>query len=50
MEVRGVRSSWVTVDMKSSFMRSSSCSRSLAARRPVVASSSSRDFFSSSRL
>ena len=32
IEVSGVRSSCVTVEMKSSFSRSSSCSRSLAAR------------------
>ncbi len=50
IEVSGVRSSCVTVEMKSSFMRSSSVSRSLAARRPAVAASSSRDFCSSWRL
>jgi hypothetical protein len=46
IEVSGVRSSCVTVEMKSSFMRSSSFSRSLAARSSAVAASSSRDFCS----
>ena len=47
IEVSGVRSSWVTVDTKSSFSRSSSVSRSFAVRSSVVADSSSRDFCSS---
>ena len=47
IDVSGVRSSWVTVDTKSSFMRSSSCSRSFAARSSAVAASSSRDLRSS---
>ena len=37
IEVSGVRSSCVTVETKSSFRRSSSCSRSLAARSSCVA-------------
>jgi len=46
--VRGVRSSCVTADMNSSFIRSSPCSCSLAARSSAVARSSERDFCSSS--
>ena len=49
IEVSGVRSSWLTVEIKSSFIRSSSLSRSLAARSSPVASSNSRDFCSSCR-
>ncbi len=47
IEVSGVRSSCVTVETKSSFSRSSSCSRSFASRSSAVAASSSRDFCSS---
>ena len=48
IEVSGVRSSCVTVDMKSSLSRSSSWSRVLAARSSAVAACSSFDFCSSS--
>ncbi|MCY1558879.1 hypothetical protein D9M68_958540 [compost metagenome] len=47
MEVKGVRSSWVTEDMKSSFMRSRLLSFSLASRNSAVARSSERDLSSS---
>ena len=50
IDVSGVRSSCVTVEMKSSFSRSSSCSRSLAARSSAVAVMSSCDFCLSSWL
>ena len=50
IDVSGVRSSWVTVDTKSSLSRSSSCSRSLACRSSAVASSSCCDLRSSARL
>src|SRR6266536_26573 len=50
IEVSGVRSSCVTVEMKSSFSRSSSCKRSLAARSSSVAAISSRDFCCNSWL
>ncbi len=50
IEVSGVRNSWVTVEMKSSFMRSSSRRRSLASRSSAVAASSSCCLASSSRL
>src|SRR5438105_9948800 len=46
IEVRGVRSSCVTTETKSSFMRSSSFRRSFASRSSAVAASSSRDFCS----
>ena len=49
IEVSGVRSSWVTEDMKSSFRWSRLCSASLAARSSAVAASSERDFSSSAR-
>ena len=42
IEVSGVRSSCVTVEMKSSFRRSSSCSRALAARSSAVAAPAPR--------
>ncbi len=44
IEVSGVRSSWLTVETKSSFSLSSSLSRSLAARSSSVAASSSATF------
>ena len=47
IEVSGVRSSWLTVETKSSFIRSSSFSCSFAARSSAVAASSSCDFCSS---
>ena len=50
IEVSGVRSSWVTVDRKSSFSRSSSVSRAFAALSSVEAFSSAVDFCSSCRL
>ncbi len=50
IDVSGVRSSCVTVETKSSFSRSSSFRRSLAARSSAVAAMTSRDFFSSSWL
>ena len=50
IDVSGVRSSCVTVEMKSSFIRSSSCRRSLAARSSAVAVISSCDFCFSSWL
>ena len=49
IDVSGVRSSWLTVDTKSSFMRSSSRRRSFAARSSAVAASSSWRLRSSSR-
>ncbi len=50
IDVSGVRSSCVTVEMKSSFMRSSSCRRSFAARSSAVAIVSACDFCLSSWL
>ena len=50
IEVSGVRSSWLTVEMKSSLSRSSSCRRSLAARSSAVAASSLAEFSSSRRV
>ena len=41
IDVNGVRSSWVTVEMKSSLSRSSSFSRALASRKSRVAASNS---------
>ena len=46
MEVKGVRNSWVTEDMKSSFMRSKLLSCSLASCSSRVARSSERDLSS----
>jgi hypothetical protein len=48
--VSGVRSSWLTVEMNSSFSRSSSRSRLLASRNSAEASFQLRDFCSSRRL
>ena len=46
-EVKGVRSSWLTVETNSSFNRSSSFSLLFASCSSLVAASSSRDFSSS---